>query len=109
VYVDNRGREVRPAGGRHESQRSHLDSQITLPTGEMSGMTLDDSGGYRNREPSVQTEEKGPTSANPRSGQAIDSSMGPPGVGNQRRQRYSIEGTAGDREALDAGELVLLC
>jgi hypothetical protein len=109
VYVDSHGREVRPAGGRHESQRSRLDSQIAPPTGKMSEMTLDGSGGYRGYETSVQTEGKGPTSANPRTGQAIDSPMGPPGVGNQQRQRYSIEGTAGDRETLDAGELVPLC
>jgi hypothetical protein len=109
VYVDSHGREVRPAGGRHEPQRSRLDSQIALPTGEMSEMTLNDSGGYRGYETSVQTEGKDPTSANPRPEQAIDSPMGPPGVENQRRQRYNIEGTTGDKETLDAGELVPLC
>lgn len=109
VYVDSHGREIRPAGGRHEPQRSRRDSQTALPTEKMSKMTLDDSGGRRGYEASVQTKGKGPTSANPRPEQAIDSPMGPPGVGNQQRQRYSIEGTAGDREALDAGEQVPLC
>jgi hypothetical protein len=112
VYVDKHGREVRPAGGRYESQQSRRDSQIALPTAKMSEMTFDDPGDYDGHETSVETKRKDLTSANPRPEQAIDSPMGPPGppaVGNQRPQRYTIEGTAGDREALDAGELVQFC
>lgn len=109
VYVDSHGREIRPAGGRLESQRSRRDSQAALPTEKMSKMTLDDSGGYYGHEASVQTKGKGPTGADPRPEQAIGSPTRSLGVGNRQRQRYSIEGTAGDREDLDAGELVPLC
>jgi len=109
VYVDSQGRETRPASGRHESQRSRRDSQTALPTEKISKMTLDDPGGNHDHETSVLTKRNLPTSANPRPEQAIDSPMGPPGVGNQQQQRYSIEGTAGDMETLDAGELIPLC
>jgi Cdc37 Hsp90 binding domain len=109
VYVDSQSREIRPASGRHESQRSRRDSQTALPTEKISKMTLDDPEGNHDYETSVLTERNLPTSANPRPEQAIDSPMGPPGVGNQQQQRYSIEGTAGDMETLDAGELVPLC
>jgi hypothetical protein len=108
LYVDSHGREIRPASSHHESQRSRCDSQITLPIKKMSEITLDNSEDYHGHETSVQIKRKSLTSTNPRPEQAIDSPMGPPGMGNQQGQRYSIEGTAGDREALDAGKLVLL-
>ena len=108
IYIDDQGREVRPAGGRPEIHRGCHDSEYGPPTGKMANMTFNDSIDALDREISTQGKGRGLASENLRPDQAMDRRMGPPGSGNQRRRKYTIEGTEGDTESLDGSKLVLV-
>lgn len=104
VYVDNQGREVRPATARQEPQRARHETELGPPTQRMANMKVVEARDSSGNEAPAQTKGKDPPSAKPTTEKAIERPIGLQGGANQRRRKYTIEGTAGDREVLDAGE-----
>ena len=104
VYVDNQGREVRPATARQEPQRARHETELGPPTQRRANVKVVEARDPSGNEAPAQTKGKDPPSAKLTTEKAIERPIGPQGGANQRRRRYTIEGTAGDREALDAGE-----
>jgi hypothetical protein len=104
VYVDSQGHEVRPATTQGTPRGRH-ETELGPPTPRMADMKIVEPRDSSGNETSAQTYGKDPPSASLKTEKTIERPIGPQGGVHQRRRKYTIEGTAGDREALDAGEL----
>lgn len=99
----------RPASGRQEDQRDRYAREHGPPMAKMADLKVNKSRHSRGTETSSQNKGKGPTNADRIPEQGIDSQIGSPGGEIQQRRRYTITGTPGDTEWLDAGKLVSIC